>query len=104
MASLQALYRSLNEYQRFKSSLEDILANLKNSLEPLDQASKHLQETFLYDDYSADNKKITSNRSKVNDMIVTVEQVVLPEVNRKISSINRQIADEEMAQALNANI
>ena len=104
MASLQALYRSLNEYQRFKGSLEDILANLKNSLEPLDQTSKYLQETFLYDDYSADNKKITSNRSKVNDMIVTVEQVVLPEVNRKISSINRQIADEEMAQALNANI
>lgn len=104
MASLQALYRSLNEYQRFKDSLEDILTNLKNSLEPLDQASKCLQETFLYDDYSADNKKISNNRSKINDMIVTVEQLVLPEVNRKITSINRQIADEEMAQALNASI
>lgn len=104
MANLEVLYRSLSEFQRFKGSLEDVVMNLKNSIEPLDQAARYLQENFLYDDVSADNKKIASNRSKVSDMIVTIEQLVLPEVNRKIAMINRQIADAEMAQALNASM
>ena len=104
MGNLQALYRLLSEYKEFKRSLEDLLDNLKNALDPLEFSSRNIQETFLYNDYGADNQKIASNRGKINNVIVTIERVILPEVNRKITSINRQIADAEMAQALNASM
>ncbi len=104
MPNLDYLYRLLGEYQEFKSSLSDILANMKNSLEPLELASRDMRETFLYDDDSADDKNIINNRNKINNLIISIEQNILPAINQSINRINRQIADAEMAQALSANL
>ena len=98
------LYQRLSEYQRFKNDIEEIVSNLKKSLEPLELASQNLYETFEYNGYSADNKSIANDYSKINNFITIFEQQVLPDITRNINSINRRIADEEMAQALNASI
>lgn len=104
MNSLEYLYRLLSEYQEFKSSLEGVLRNVKGSLEPLYMASKNIQEVFLYDEYGADDGKIAKNKANIDNLVNLLEQDIMPEVNRKIAIINRQIADAQMAQALNASM
>lgn len=103
MPNLQALYSSLGEYKRFQGELEDMVTRLKTVLETLSSASRNIQDTFQYDDFSADNKNIEKNRDKVNTIIISLEKEIIPEIERKIVLLNRQIADAEMAQTLSAN-
>ena len=77
---------------------------MQESLDSLDAAARNIQEVFLYDDYGADNKKIANNRATIGNLIDLIEHDIMPEVSRKITTINRQIADAQMAQALNAGM
>lgn len=88
---LASLYRRLSEYQSFKNEVEGLVAALKNAVDPLIIANKALAKTYLYDDYVADKGKLNINKNNLDKVIRTLENNILPEIDRKISSINRSI-------------
>ncbi len=88
---LASLYRRLSEYQSFKNEVEGLVAALKNAVDPLTIANKALAKTYLYDDNVADKGKLNINKNNLDKVIRTLENNILPEIDRKISSINRSI-------------
>lgn len=88
---LASLYRRLSEYQSFKNEVEGLVAALKNAVDPLTIANKALAKTYLYDDYVADKGKLNINKNNLDKVIRNLENNILPEIDRKISSINRSI-------------
>ena len=88
---LASLYRRLSEYQSFKNEVEGLVAALKNAVDPLTIANKALAKTYFYDDYVADKGKLNINKNNLDKVIRTLENTILPEIDRKISSINRSI-------------
>ena len=88
MPNLQALYSSLGEYKRFQGELEDMVTRLKTVLETLSSASRNIQDTFQYDDFSADNKNIekNANPTKIGQCIIlckTIDNTIVAKIIAK---------------------
>ena len=101
--NLTSLYRRLSEYQNFRSEVEGLIASLKNAVDPLSLACSSLDNTYLYDDVVADNGRLKNINKRLDNVISSLENNIIPAIDRKIrrleSSIDDLIAEMEAAAA-----
>lgn len=91
--NLTSLYRRLSEFQSFRSEVEGLIASLKNAVDPLRLACSSLDNTYLYDDVVADNGKLKNINKRLDNVISSLENSIIPAIDRKISRIESSIDD-----------
>lgn len=97
---LTSLYRRLSEYQSFKREVEGLVASLRKAIDPLNLANNSLKQTYLYDDIVADNGRLQNIQNRLDGDVKKLENNILPEIDRKISSIESSIEDALAQQAM----
>lgn len=91
--NLTSLYRRLSEFQSFRSEVEGLIASLKNAVDPLSLAFSSLNNTYLYDDVVADNGRLKNINKRLDNVISSLENSIIPAIDRKISRIESSIDD-----------
>lgn len=91
--NLTSLYRRLSEFQSFRSEVEGLIASLKNAVDPLNLACSSLNNTYLYDDVVADNGRLKNINKRLDNVISSLENNIIPAIDRKISRIESSIDD-----------
>ena len=93
---LQTLYANLRKYQNLKSNVGSISSYLSKTLESLSLAISHIQDNFLLDNETADKGKLKKTYSEIEELINSFENVIIPEINNKISKIKYDIFECEL--------
>lgn len=91
--NLTSLYRRLSEFQSFRSEVEGLIASLKSAVDPLSLACSSLNNTYLYDDVVADNGRLKNINKRLDNVISSLENNIIPAIDRKISRIESSIDD-----------
>jgi len=92
------LYIKLSQYKNLRSDVSNISGNLKKSLEPIASADKLIEDFYLYDGTRADGGKINKSYRNIKQIIHSLDNTILPEIERMIAQINEQIRDLETAK------
>lgn len=98
--SIASLYRRLNEYQNCKNDVRELISTLKSTLNSLNNTKISLNSMYKYNDTSADNGKLNNICLKLEETINNLENNIIPELNRKITSLKNDIRDAEAEEKL----
>ena len=101
MANLNYLYRSLEQYQGFRNEAEKLIGELKLAIDSLELSQNYLADTYQYDGYSADNFEVKNSKSKLSNILTSLQNDILVVIDSKIRKLERQIADAEAREAMN---
>lgn len=96
---LASLYRKLHEFQNFKSECVGLVTDLKKVISPLTLADRNI-DSYKYNDTRADAGKLLKSKNKLSEIITNLENVIIPELDRNIKSINNEIEIEEAREAM----
>lgn len=97
MASVYALKNDLRRYNVLKDDLRLLKSSFKKSLDALMDADQKLESYYSINNASADNGELSSMRSKLQSKYNTLVTSVIPEVEREIVRLKREIAEAEAA-------
>lgn len=97
MASVYALKNDLRRYNALKDDLKLLKSTLKMSIDAMVDADQRLESYYSVNNASADNGAIASLKSKLQSKYNTLISSVMPEVDREIARLTREIAQAEAA-------
>lgn len=103
MASLSELYGKRQTYYNLRSSIEQLIYFLNNSINSLEDAVK-ISDFYSINTISADLNKTSNNYSELINKKVFLSSKVIPAIDSEISSISNEIhrIEEEMRRAAEA--
>ena len=100
MSSLSSLYGDLRYYQKLLSDTYSLSGTVGQAIDALDPAISKIDSCFQIDEVSADLKQISNCREKLHNHKCYLSSTAIPAIERKISSIRREIEkleEEELA-------
>ena len=97
MASIYALKNDLRRYNILKDDLKLLKSSLKKSIDATMDADQRLDSYYSINNASADNGALASLKSKLQSKYNTLISSVMPEVDREIVRLTKEIAQAEAA-------
>lgn len=95
MALLDDLRQEKAEYEKLSGVVNNISGKMNTTISSLEPAHNGIKEAYTLNNYEADNGKISSNLSKLQSLVNTLNGEVHPAIVNKINELEDSIRAEE---------
>lgn len=85
----------LNRYHKLKTDLINISNSLISSIDNIDEASIQLDNYYLLDDNSVDNKIFKDSIKEISSALNILNDTILPAIDAKIEQLNVDIKQKQ---------
>lgn len=87
------------KYQNLKTRItNEVLPKLRSGKNSINEAKTNLKNNYSSTEATKKINNLQTYANKVNSIINSLNQTILPAINRKISSINQEIANKQRAK------
>jgi len=92
---IDSLKYQKNKYVRIKEKVNLALPQLRAAKTSINSINTYIKQYYSGSELTKKTNSIESDQSTINTMISELNNLILPEINRKINSINSQINYQE---------